>query len=72
MFALVWFLASVRADVTFQRRRPRERQVTERAQHSVGRGRIRAHFLPFFPTLVFIVVEIYVDIIVADVGTIII
>lgn len=68
MFALVRFFARVRAYVPFQRRRPRERQVTERAQHSVGRGRVRAHLLPLFPALVFVVVEIYVGAVVPGVG----
>lgn len=57
VFALVRFLAGVRADVPFQRRRPRERKITERAQHPVGGGRIRAHLLPFISAFVLVAAE---------------
>lgn len=70
VFALVRLFAGVRADVPFQRRRPRERQIAKRAEHAVGRGRVRAHLLPLFPALVFVVVEIYVDVVVAGVGSV--
>lgn len=71
VFTLIRLFTGVCADMTFQRRRPRERQVTERTQHSVGRGRVRAYFLSFFPVLVFVIIEVYVDVaVIADIDTV--